>query len=99
MIKVIKAIFLYIENLWLGTNKKPSIRRVLALCFSIDFISNTSFAIKRWEAGKSYSDVAMLLGIEAALIAALLSLTTYSSLVKSKLSSSQDNTSTQNIDI
>lgn len=70
-------LFKYIEPLWLGTNKKPSIRRVLALAFSWDFIRNISFAIHKFELGKSYADVAMLLGIEAALIAALLTLTTY----------------------
>ena len=77
-------VFKYIEPIWLGTNKKPSIRRVLSLAFSFDFISNTSHAIHNWEVGKSYSDVAMLLGIEAALIAALLSLTTYSSYLTKK---------------
>jgi hypothetical protein len=39
--------------------------------------------------GKSYADIAMLLGIEAGLIAALLSLTTYSNSLKQK----QDNES------
>lgn len=76
-------LFRYIEPLWLGTNKKVSIRRVLALAFSWDFIINVSFTIHKWELGKSYADVAMLLGIEAGLIAALMSLTTYSaSIVK-----------------
>lgn len=74
---MIVTIFRYIEPLWLGNNKKVSIRRVLALCFSYDFIRNTSYAIFKWEVGISYADIAMLLGIEAALIAALLALTTY----------------------
>jgi hypothetical protein len=75
---VLKTLFKYIEPLWLGTNGKISIRRVLALAFSTDLIRNISHAIYKWEAGKSYADVAMLLGIEAGLIAALLALTTYS---------------------
>jgi len=84
-----KKIFNYIEPLWIGTRNKISIRRLLALCFSIDFIGNTSHAIHNFEVGKSYADVAMLLGIEAGLIAALLSLTTYSNSLKQK----QDNES------
>lgn len=75
---MIVSIFKYIEPLWIGNNKKISIRRLLSLVFSCDFVGNTHHAIYKWETGKSYADVAMLLGIEAALIAALLSLTTYS---------------------
>ena len=71
-------LFKYIEPLWLGSNGKISIRRILALAFSIDLIKNISHAIHYWEAGKSYAEVAMLLGLEAGLVAALLALTTYS---------------------
>jgi hypothetical protein len=71
-------VFRYLEPLWLGNNDKVSIRRVLAIAFSWDFITNISFAIQKFEIGKSYSDVALLLGLEAGLIAALLTLTTYS---------------------
>jgi hypothetical protein len=84
-----KKVFKYIEPLWLGTNGKISIRKVLALVFSIDFVRNTSHAIYKWEIGKSYADVAMLLGIEAALIAALLSLTTYTAMINKKIDNSQ----------
>lgn len=83
-----KQLFKYIEPLWLGRNGKMSIRRVLALCFSLDFMRNLSHIIHTWELGKSYADVAMLLGLEAGLIAALLALTTYSQNV---------NNTTQNI--
>jgi hypothetical protein len=78
-------LFKYLEPLWLGTTGKISIRRILALVFSIDFIINTTYVIRNWELGKSYSDGAMLLGVEAALIAALLSLTTYSNMIKTKI--------------
>ncbi len=71
-------LFKYIEPLWLGSNGKISIRRVLALAFSTDLIRNISHAIYKWEIGKSYAEVAMLLGLEAGLVAALLALTTYS---------------------
>jgi len=83
-----KRIFKYIEPIWLGNKGKVSIRRILALAFTIDFIRNTSHAIHQWDVAKSYSDVAMLLGIEAGLIAALLSLTTYTSVVNDKLNNS-----------
>lgn len=71
-------LFKYIEPIWLGSNGKVSIRRVLALAFSTDLIRNISHAIYKWEVGKSYAEVAMLLGLEAGLVAALLALTTYS---------------------
>jgi len=71
-----KKLFKYLEPLWLGSKNKISIRRVLAIVFSIDFVGNISYAIK---SQANLSDAAMLLGIEAALIAALLALTTYSS--------------------
>ena len=86
-----KKLFKYIEPVWLGTNNKLSIRRVLALVFSVDLVRNTSHIIHKWETGKSYADVAMLLGLEAALIAALLSLTTYSAMINKKVDN-QSNT-------
>jgi hypothetical protein len=86
-----KKLFKYIEPIWLGTNSKLSIRRVLALVFSADLVRNLSHIIHKWEMGKSYADVAMLLGLEAALIAALLSLTTYSAMINKKVDN-QSNT-------
>lgn len=82
MITLIVKIFKYFENLWVGKDGKPSIRRVFAIALITDFINNTNYAIHKWEVGKSYADVAMLLGIEAGLIAALLTLTTYSTTIK-----------------
>jgi hypothetical protein len=79
MITWIIRIFKYVENLWIGDDGKPSVRRVFAIALVVDFINNTNYAIHKWEVGKSYADVAMLLGIEAGLIAGLLALTTYSS--------------------
>jgi hypothetical protein len=79
-----KRLFRYLEPLWLGSNGKISIRRVLALAFAVDFIRNTSHAIYKWDSGKSIADAAMLLGIEAGLVAALLSLTTYQGIVSGK---------------
>lgn len=77
--KLIK-LFKYIEPMWLGSDDKISIRRFLSLVFSFDIIINLSHIVNDWEVGKSYADAALLLGIEAGLIAALLSLTTYSTI-------------------
>jgi hypothetical protein len=78
MKKVVK-IFNYIEPMWLGKNKEVSIRRVLALCFSLDFLRNMSHIIHKWDSGKSLSEATMLLGLEVGLIVSLLALTTYTS--------------------
>jgi len=83
----IVKIFKYIEPIWLGSTKELSIRRVLALVFSIDLVINIHHSVHYWIAGKVYTDMVMLLGIEASLIAALLSLTTYSSVIDKKTSS------------
>ena len=83
---MIKKVLLYLEPMILGEDNKISIRRVLALAFSINLIRNISHAVFEFQAGKSYADVAMLLGIEAGLIATLLSLTTYSNMISSKIS-------------
>jgi len=72
-------LFKYIEVIWLGSDKQVSIRRLFAIVFVIDFIRNMHFVIFNWDGSKSYADAAWLLSIEAGLIAALLSLTTYSS--------------------
>lgn len=90
---MISKIFKYIEPLWLGNDKKMSIRRVLALAFSFDMIRNVSHVIHKWEIGKSLADVTMLLGLEVSLVVALLSLTTYSTVEKNKLINGSTNSS------
>jgi hypothetical protein len=67
--------------MWLGSNNKVSIRRVLTLIFSFNLILNISRTLNNPILASSYADVAMLLGIEAGLIAALMSLTTYTNSV------------------
>ena len=89
---MIVKLFKYIEPIWLGKDNQVSIRRVLALLFSYDLIKNTSHVIHKWESGKSFADVAMLLGLEAALIASLLALTTYSANIASQSKPSSDTT-------
>ena len=78
---MIKTVFKYFEPIWCSSDNKPSIRRVLALAFSVDLIMNTSYVIRRWEVGQSFADAAFILGGEAGLIAALLSLTTYQTIL------------------
>lgn len=84
-----KKLFRYIEPMWMGVDNRVSLRRVLAIAFSIDLIRNTSHVIHHWEVGKSYADIAMLLGIEAGIVAALLSLTTYSNSLLAKTDDQQ----------
>lgn len=75
-------LFKYIEPIWLGTNGKLSIRRVLTLIFSFNLVWNITEVINNPKLNTTYSDIAVLLGIEAGLIAALMSLTTYSTVQK-----------------
>jgi len=81
---MIRKSFNYIEPIWIGNDGKPSIRRILALLFSLDFVVNMSHIIREWEMDQSYADAALLMGVEAGLIAALLSLTTYSMVMSEK---------------
>jgi hypothetical protein len=79
----------YFKSIIEGGDGKASIRKVLALTFSIDFIRNMSYIVHKWELGKSLAEAAMLLGLEAGLIAALLSLTTYQTIMSEKNSNPQ----------
>lgn len=75
-----KRIFNYLAPLWTGKDRKISLRSVLAIAFSVDFITNLRHAIWKWEAGRSLESLSLTLGIEAGLIVALLGLTTYQNL-------------------
>ena len=77
-------VFKYIEPIWLGNNGEPSIRRVLSLAFSFNLIHNITETLANPKLIASYAEVSMLLGIEAGLIAALMSLTTYTAALASK---------------
>lgn len=63
-----------------GVDGQVSLRRSLALLLTLDFVYNLHYIFRNWEVGKSYADASMLFGIEAGLIAALLSLTTYNNI-------------------
>ena len=72
-----KRFFKYIEPLWLGNDKKISLRKSLAIILSTHLIVKISHIINKWDGTKSIADATMLLGLEAGLIAALLALKTY----------------------
>lgn len=76
----LKKIFKYFEPAWLGNDRKVSLRALLAIAFSIDFIRNLSHAIWKWDSGRSLEGLSLTLGIEAGLIVGLLGLTTYQNL-------------------
>lgn len=111
-----KRLFFYIENLWTGHDGKPSIRRILAIIFSIDLVTNfhqaggaISKMINLLTSGKPLdptvvtaissflANEAMILGIEAGLIAGLLSLTTYQSLQLNKSTTGDPTTGPENL--
>lgn len=79
---MIKRFFKYIEPIWLGSKDQVSIRRVLAIAFSIDFILNESYAVRHWSEGQDLGQLSSVLMIEAGLIAALLTLTTWQNINK-----------------
>lgn len=77
IVRFIKSVIVGIKQMISGADGQISLRRTLALLLSIDFIYNLHYIFRYWEIGQSYADASMLFGIEAGLIAALLSLTTY----------------------
>lgn len=87
MKKVIKSIWNYIKVLWEGKDGKPSIRTILAIWLTYDFIRNCHYGIKNCL--DKIAEVAMLLGIEASLIAALLALKLYEN-IKTKINGSSE---------
>jgi hypothetical protein len=85
-----KRIIKYFEPAWCGNDGKVSKRSLLSLVFSLDFVRNLSFAVHKWEGGKSLSDLALLLSIEAGLIVAVLGLKAYQNLTFDKLMSEKN---------
>lgn len=89
---MIKKFFRYIENFWIGADKKPSLRAALAIAFSIDFIHNLSHAIWKWDAGRSLEGLSLVLGIEAGLIVSLLGITAWNNVSSQKISAESTTT-------
>lgn len=81
----IRKILYYIENIWIGADGKPSLRSLLAIAFSIDFIRNLSHAIYKWDVGRSLEGLSLVLGIEAGLIISLLGLTAWNNIANKKI--------------
>lgn len=115
---MIKRIFKYLEPLWLGHDKKISLRSVGAIILIIDFVinvHNASFVVikvlnlisldKTIDAAVIASlsgylaQIALILGIEAGLIAALLALKTYQGNVEFLKSSVATQTTTTTIPV
>lgn len=84
MINFVRSFLTGVKDMISGADCKLSLRRTLALIFSIDFVYNLHYVFRYWEVEKSYADASMLFGIEAGLIAALLSLTTYTNVAHIK---------------
>lgn len=72
-----KKIFKYLEPAWTGDDNKFSVRSALAIILSINLVFNINHAIWRWDSQRSLEGLALVLGIEAGLIAGLLALKTY----------------------
>jgi hypothetical protein len=100
-----KKFFRYIENLWTGNDKKPSLRSTAAIVLLIDFVINVHNSVtgflkliyrnaeispeKLSALSGNLAQMAMILGIEAALIAAILGLKTYQNNISLKTNTSQ----------
>ena len=94
-----KRIFAYVEKTWLGDDKEPSIKRILAIAFSVHIIVSVSESLRSYvnlvkavylhdknitpemlmASGSALSNLAVVIGIEAGLVAALLGLASYQS--------------------
>lgn len=72
-----RGLWNYMRYLWEGRNNKPDIKKILAVIFSYNFISNFSYAVKKWSEGRNLEGLSASLMIEAGLIAALIGATSY----------------------
>src|SRR5882724_3690098 len=107
-----KKIFRYVQDLWIGEDGKVSIKRSLALTFSIHIMLSVTSQLRAYvklvhlafsdknlvnadmitAAGASLGSLATVIGIEAALVAALLGLTSYQSIQLQKNKKPADET-------
>lgn len=75
----IKIFWNYIKVIWEGKDGKPSFRTIAAAYLLYNFTKNINYGIKYCL--DNIAELAMLLGIEAALIAALLGLKMYENIM------------------
>jgi len=94
-----KKAFRYIEHIWLGTDNKPSLKAVLAIAFSVNFMYNLSHAIYKWDAGHSMEGLSLVLGIEAGLILGMLGITAMANVAAQKIESQAVNPPSSSINI
>lgn len=80
----------YIRPLIEGRDRRISLRAALAVAFSIDLIRNTSHAVFKWDTGKSFEGLSLVLGSEAGLIIALLGLATIQNIQDRKTDANSD---------
>lgn len=80
-----KKVFNYLRDLWEGTDGKLSLRAVAAIILLIDFVSNTSHAVYKWDTGRSFEGLSLLLGIEAGLITACMGITAWTNISAKKI--------------
>lgn len=76
-------IFKYLEPAWTGNDGKFSARSALGIVLSIHLMRNISHAVWKWDSGRSLEGLALVLGIEASLIAGLFVLKTYQNSISS----------------
>lgn len=78
-------VFNYLKPLWEGNDGKISVRNSAAVVMIPHFMIQVSRAFFKWEAAKSLEGGALLLGVEAGLIAGILGLAAYTNLAHTKI--------------
>lgn len=81
----ISRFFNYIKSLWEGQDGKISLKSILAIAFSIDFIRNLSHAVYKWDAGRTLEGLSLVLGIEGGLVVSLLGITAWSNMTSKRI--------------
>lgn len=71
--------------MWTGNDGKTSKRSILAIVTAIDFWRNMHHIVYRWDVGKSFVDIAPVLGIEASLLITLIGIKAYQNIQFDKL--------------
>jgi len=79
MVNKIKQFIRYVRSIWEGKDNKPSLRSLAAIYLLYNFVENLNYGIRHCL--DHIAEIAMLLGIEAGLIAALLGLKMYENLM------------------
>jgi len=97
--KKIKIIFIYLESLWTGSDGRVSLRQASAIALIINFISNISYAVQKWDAGRSLESLSLILGIEAGLVVSLLGISALQSFSTDKLNATIGSSTTTTTEV